>query len=629
MPMPTLVKRTPTVLLFCLLLLYGCGAQNTRPVRPPEPDARAVSYLQQGDYLSAAAEFRVLADANPDQAVMYNLRAVDAYLDAGHLDTAVSLLDKQIIPLDKPVLRQQRAIMLAKIDLYRQQPDRALSLLQDTDPASLPAYLQDSRLRVLARAHEAMSNYTAAVEARITLSPYLTRTADSEKNTDRIWSDLNAMDPDSLQSVSAGGNEQLVGWVELALIYKKLLFKPPQLQQAVADWRRLYPNHPAQHGITSRILTQAGELNVLPRTVALLLPFTGPYKRAAEAIREGFLSAWYADAKYRPEIKIYDAGSLNINDIYQKAVNDGAGLIVGPLEKSAISTLSQSGAITVTTLALNQVNEDKLKTAEAGAGVKQARLYQFALAPEDEARQVADRGIFEGLNRVLIITPRNEWGTRLLDAFSSEWQDLGGSVMGSVQYDPNATDFSYPVERLLNITDSKARIAQLRRVLKRNIVSNSRRRNDADLIYMAAVPQAGRQIVPQFRYYRVDQLPIYSTSHVYSGTPDLQLDNDMNGVEFTDIPWVLRSRGEMPPIQVGIQNNWSSQTSPYRRLYAFGVDAFRLIPQLAKLDVRHEYRYNGQTGVLSMDADGRIRRQLSWARFVDGSPVPIKVGSDN
>ena len=588
-----------------------------------------MTYLQQDDYLSAAAEFRILAGAHPEQAVMYNLRAVDAYLEAGHLDTAVSLLDQQIIPLDKPVLRQQQTIMLAKIALHRQQPEQALSLLQDTDPSSLPPYLQNNRLRALARTHEAMNNNVAAVQARIMLAPFLAGTPDSERNTERIWNDLKAMDADSLQSVSAEGNQQLVGWIELALIYKKLLFKSAQLQQAVADWQRLYPDHPAQPGITSHILARASELNVLPQSVALLLPFTGPYKRAAEAIREGFLSAWYADGDYRPAVKIYDSGSLNISNVYQQAVNDGAELIIGPLEKSAISTLAQSGAFTVTTLALNQVDEDKLKTAEAGSGTKQTRLYQFALAPEDEARQVADRGIFEGLNRALVITPRNEWGTRLADAFGTEWQDMGGSVLGNVEYNPNVTDFSYPVQRLLNITDSEARIAQLRRVLKRNIVSNSRRRNDADLIYMAAVPQAGRQIVPQFRYYRVDQLPIYSTSHVYSGNPDPQLDNDMNGVEFTDIPWVLRSRKEMPPIQTSIEDNWSSQSSPYRRLYAFGVDAFRLIPQLGKLDVQHEYRYDGQTGVLSMDDNGRIRRQLSWARFVDGSPVPLKVGADN
>ena len=588
-----------------------------------------MTYLQQDDYLSAAAEFRILAGAHPEQAVMYNLRAVDAYLEADHLDTAVSLLDQQIIPLDKPVLRQQQTIMLAKIALHRQQPEQALSLLQDTDPSSLPPYLQNNRLRALARTHEAMNNNVAAVQARIMLAPFLAGTPDSERNTERIWNDLKAMDADSLQSVSAEGNQQLVGWIELALIYKKLLFKSAQLQQAVADWQRLYPGHPAQPGITSHILARASELNVLPQSVALLLPFTGPYKRAAEAIREGFLSAWYADGDYRPAVKIYDSGSLNISNVYQQAVNDGAELIIGPLEKSAISTLAQSGAFTVTTLALNQVDEDKLKTAEAGSGTKQTRLYQFALAPEDEARQVADRGIFEGLNRALVITPRNEWGTRLADAFGTEWQDMGGSVLGNVEYNPNATDFSYPVQRLLNVTDSEARIAQLRRILKRNIVSNSRRRNDADLIYMAAVPQAGRQIVPQFRYYRVDQLPIYSTSHVYSGNPDPQLDNDMNGVEFTDIPWVLRSRKEMPPIQTSIEDNWSSQSSPYRRLYAFGVDAFRLIPQLAKLDVQHEYSYDGQTGVLTMDDDGRIRRQLSWARFIDGSPVPLKVGADN
>jgi len=146
---------------------------------------------------------------------------------------------------------------------------------------------------------------------------------------------------------------------------------------------------------------------------------------------------------------------------------------------------------------------------------------------------------------------------------------------------------------------------------------------------MAAVPQAGRKIVPQFRYFRVDDIPVYSTSHVYSGNPDPQLDSDMNGVEFTDMPWVLRGQDRLPPVQAAMQADWTSQDSPYRRLYAFGVDAFRLILQLARLDVQHDYRYDGQTGELSMDADGIIRRQLSWARFVDGVPVRINPGTPN
>lgn len=628
--MLTLQLRTPAALLACVLLLYGCGPQITRPAPQAEPEAQAMAYLQQRDYPSAAAEFQRLAEAYPDQAASYRLRAVDAMLEGGQTDDAASLLDQLIIPAGNEELMQYRTILQAKIALNDGQSDRALALLPESLPTPWPAYMHRGRLQVQARAQEAQNDYLEAVKSRILLGPYLTADA-SGRNTDNIWSDLNKMDLEALQAAAAaGGTSELTGWLELALINKNLLFKPEQLQQAITDWQKQYPQHPAQPGITTRILAQARIVNFKPASVALLLPFTGAYQKASEAIREGFLSAWYSDADYRPKIRIYNADNLHIEQIYQQAVADGADLVVGPLEKSAIKTLAQSGDITVTTLALNRIDDVGRESVENGSGQQQARLlYQFALAPEDEVREVANRGIQKGFKRALIISPYNEWGNRLASDFQSDWVSQGGTVLDSVGYNPTASDFSDPVKRLLNIDGSEERIAHLRHVLSRNIVGSSRRRQDADLIYVVAVPQAGRQIVPQFRFFRIEQLPIYSTSHVYSGNPNPQLDADMDGVEFTDIPWVLRSRDDMPPIQIAMEDDWSSQTSPYRRLYAFGVDAFRLITQLGRLALRPDYIYAGQTGELSMSDDGRIHRHLSWARFVGGVPVPLKTAGSN
>ena len=587
-----------------------------------------MAYLQQRDYPSAAAEFQRLAEAYPDKAASYRLRAVDAMLEGGQTDAAASLLDQLIIPAGNEQVIQFRTVLQAKIALNDGQPDRALAMLPDNLPPSWPAYIHRSFLQVQARAEEAQKDYLDAAKARILLGPYLAEAA-AGRNADGIWSDLNKLDTDALQeAAAAGGTRELTGWLELALINKNLLFKPAQLQQAVAGWQKEYPQHPAQPGITTRILSQAREVNIKPATVALLLPFTGAFQKASEAIREGFLSAWYSDADYRPGIRIYNVDALHVDQVYRQAVADGADFVVGPLEKGAIRKLVQSGAITVTTLALNRIDANAA-AAESGSGQQQARLYQFALAPEDEVQEVADRGILEGFKRALIISPYNKWGARLAADFRSDWVAQGGTVLNSVGYDPKASDFSDPVKRLLNIDGSEERIARLRHVLSRNIVGSSRRRQDADLIYMIAVPLTGRQIVPQFRFFRIEQLPIYSTSHVYSGSPNPQLDADMDGVEFTDIPWVLRKRDDMPPIQIAMEDDWSSQSSPYRRLYGFGVDAFRLITQLGRLAVQPDYRYAGQTGELSMTDDGLIHRHLSWAQFVDGTPVPLRAAGAN
>ena len=67
------------------------------------------------------------------------------------------------------------------------------------------------------------------------------------------------------------------------------------------------------------------------------------------------------------------------------------------------------------------------------------------------------------------------------------------------------------------------------------------------------------------------------------------------------------------------QELWSEATRRRSRLYAFGVDAFRLLDEL-KAPQSFRDSLTGLTGRLSLDAGGRIRRVLDWAQIQsDGS----------
>ena len=57
------------------------------------------------------------------------------------------------------------------------------------------------------------------------------------------------------------------------------------------------------------------------------------------------------------------------------------------------------------------------------------------------------------------------------------------------------------------------------------------------------------------------------------------------------------------------------------RLFAFGYDAFRIATSLqrgAPINPR------GLTGTLSIDAQGRVRRELQWVRIKNGAPTPLE-----
>jgi len=395
------------------------------------------------------------------------------------------------------------------------------------------------------------------------------------------------------------------------------------LEPAIASWSQHYSDHPAILSITKDILILSKQYNVRPQHIALCLPMTGHYNKASQAIRDGFLAAWFGSEEYHPTISIYSANALNILDVYSKAVENGADFIVGPLEKQAIASLVDKGNVTVTTLALNQHDLTIIEHTNSDIKAPIPPLIQFGLTPEDEVQQIAERAVFDGHNRALVITPNNDWWLRLYDTFRTHWELLGGVVLEHISYEPKAEDYSTPVKILLNINSSNYRAKLLRQKLNRNMKSESRMRQDADMIFMAAVPIAARQIVPQFRFHRADKLPIYSSSHVYTGSEDPQLDSDLNNVNFTDIPWILDSDWEVSLIQQSINRNWSAETSGLRRFYALGVDAFLIIPNIGQLTLKKTEAYSGATGELTMTKYGHIQRKLLWAKFIRGKPKTL------
>jgi len=367
------------------------------------------------------------------------------------------------------------------------------------------------------------------------------------------------------------------------------------------------------------------QANKQPGKIALLLPFNAQYKEASNAIRDGFLAAWYESSATRPVIKIYNADNQNIIDVYQTAVNDGADFVVGPLEKEAVATLIFSGRILVRTLALNQI-DNPVSTAPAGPGNHlSSQLFQFGLLPEDEARVAAERAWFDGHANALIITPDSNWGDRIFNAFSSRWTALGGRVIEHVRIPMNVQDYSKPVKQLLNIDNSEQRAKQLTAALRRNIEFEPRYRRDADVIFLASSSAMAQQLVPQLRYFRADSFPTYSISSIYTGKYDPEANSDINNVIFSDMPWVIDPEREYSPLQQTLNKTWGQSESPYRRLYAFGIDAYRILPELGRLYTQSE-SFQGESGILKLTEQGQVKRQSVWAKFLNGAPHLLDAG---
>ncbi|MGD9000886.1 MAG: penicillin-binding protein activator, partial [Granulosicoccaceae bacterium] len=247
-------------------------------------------------------------------------------------------------------------------------------------------------------------------------------------------------------------------------------------------------------------------------------------------------------------------------------------------------------------------------------------LYLFALSPEDEARQVAEHIWLNGHSRGVALYPQGAWGKRLFDAFQQRWQQLGGELIDGVAYDSTGKDFASPVRTLLAIDESHQRHRRIENTMVQKLKFEMRRRQDIDFVFFAANPTHARQLRPQFDFYNAAGLPLYTTSHVYTGKPDRRADRDMNGVVFGDMPWTLKAD---TPLRERVQNLWADQRQAFTRLFAFGIDAYRLLPQLQRLAQYPFTRLAGATGSLRIDETARVRRGLSWAEFRAGTPRPV------
>ncbi len=617
-------------LLLTLLaaLLAGCGTGPTQPdadQAAAEKDARAE--LDAGNYTTAAEAFRQLADdTRGPLAERYRLNAAEAYSKADDTTQVRLLLERlEFDAEEQPQLYAREQLLQARLALADDDTAAARKRLDSlAEPTDQPQLQADYHL-LRAALHEHEEEPQAAVAARLAADAALAET-DPERRRQlagALWQGLRQLDRDTLTRLRDGARQPTAGWIDLAQIERAQLTNADNLRRTLDDWQLQYSNHPAVDTVLPELREFARNIDRQPGRVALLLPFGSNYDEVARTIRDGFIAGWYEDDDERPELEIYTADSDNIVAVYEQAVSDGAEFVVGPLRKEAVAALVEHAELDVPTLALNYHDGDSTAVEAINEQGRLPRLYQFSLAPEDEARQVAERAWFDGHAHALALVPANEWGDRIHQAFSERFTALGGEVLERVDYSPREQQFAEVVETLLNIDESERRYKTLRDQLQRNLESNVRRRQDADFIMLAGYPPVGRQIGPQLQYNYAGNLPVYATSHIFEGAIDRNADADMNGFIFADMPWLLNS-DEQTALHQRIERFWPDAMDNNPRLFAFGIDAYRLLDRISRMTMDPGMQIDGASGRLSVTASGHIRRQLQWARFVNGAPQPLQ-----
>lgn len=615
----------------CLLVLFAsaCGpASQTKSLDDEallQQQQQATQFIDSGDFLAAADAYLALAEADGARADEYRLKAAAALVEAADYNRAEEILT--LVEKDDEQTRSlQKTVLIARIALARGDARTAVETLGPEPVDTAPGNLKSAWYDVKAAALEQLGLWREALSDRLMLSTLPGSPAEHSANNVALWQLLEKLDNAELEAMRTSDAPVGAGWSELALIFRTHMTNPKNLKLVLEDWSARYPDHGALAEIVPGLIASSEELATRPQNLALLLPFSGRFADASRAIRDGFVAAWYDSDDANTRIRFYNTDSLNIIEQYQNAVSEGADFIIGPLEKTAIDRLLQQGSITTKTMVLNYFDGD-LNNAAFESVKPGVNFFQLTLSPEDEAMQVAERAWFDGHARALAISTGDEWGNRVLTAFRERWQELGGVLLEHAVYDSETEDYSEPIRGLLNTDSSKERTRELRAVLNRSIHGEERRRQDADFIFIASPPDIARQVMPHIRFLRAGDLPVYATSHVYSGQPDPVRDADMNRILFADVPWTIDPDFYHDRAKSVIGQTWPQSAANYQRLYALGYDAYSVIPGLPGLAADSGKRFSGATGNLYVADQGRIQHYLAWAQFVDGLPQPVDGGS--
>ncbi|KTD53583.1 lipoprotein [Legionella santicrucis] len=500
-----------------------------------------------------------------------------------------------------PILADEKNLLLAQIDLIRDRPQKALSqLAKITEQDDLSLYQQVQYHELLAKAYSTAGSSLDSVKERIKLESLITDEENQTNNRRALWLTLMRIPQTELTVLAAKLPEQSVlqGWIQLALISHKYRDHSKSLLAALDQWQSHFSDHPANYILPNPLDSIANKIHDRPKQVALLLPLSGPLQGPGTAVRDGFMAASKNNQDDTSiNVKTYDTNSGDVTVLYQKALNEGADYIVGPLTKSqaaAVAALSHP----VPTLLLN----------DSDAPI-QENSYSFGLSPANEAIQVAIKAKNKGYSRALIIAPGNAWGNEIRKSFSQQWQKSGGRIVDTFLYGSN-DDLNKKMKDFLQISNSQKRERQIRELLGQKIQPMTSRRQDFDMIFLLAYPSKARQIMPLLNYYYAGDVPVYATASVYGGSANPLKDKDLDGVIFCDIPWVFAH-------QAG-SRNWPEQFNSYNRLYALGTDSYTLATQLNQLMLFPADEAHTGDGILYLKPSQQVAYVLEWGQFRDG-----------
>ncbi|MBF6639363.1 penicillin-binding protein activator [Rouxiella silvae] len=658
------------------MLLASCSSQAPQTPKESVQDAGTGS----ADYYLKQAQ-----QSSDDNKANWQLLAIHALLRENRVPEAATQLGQ--LPqqgLNNAQLIEQQ-LLSAELLVAQKNGPAASAALGKIDADNLTADQKSRYYQAFITAGQGRASLPL-LRAYIAQEPLLQGKA-HQANLDATWLALTQLSAQDVNAVVINANENVLqGWLDLLNVWQTNKQDSAQLKAAIQDWQKRYPYNPGAKTLPTALNNVVNFKPGSTERVALLLPLSGPAKIYGDAIQKGFMAAVNGQANpstpsqpaappatqatpatdpnaavstsatdvtaaegtptaapaaaptvapVAPSpapstpsatVKVYDTSTQPLPALLAQAKQDGATVIVGPLLKDQVSSLT-SAQTSLNVLALNQPETE----------ANSPNICYFALSPEDEARDAARHIWSQHKQLPLLMVPGGDFGERIAQAFANEWQKQGGQTVLR-QTIGSYADLKQQVSRggglrLSGTPVTPAAPAQPTGVTIGGITipspptdaqvtaGSADSSGNVDAIYIVGSQDQLTLIKPMIDLSINTRVKpsLYASSRSYQAGagPDYRL--EMEGMQFSDIPLLA---GSNPALMQQASSQLGNDYSQVR-LYAMGIDAYNLANHFTQIRQTPGYQLSGTTGNLSANGNCVIHRQLPWLQYRKGTLVPV------
>ena len=636
-----------------VLVLTGCGSTPKTQSKPVVVEPTPIETTQVED--NVTPEHKLLEakkvwerTRNKEQRDTLLLQAADLYLQNQQPVLAQQVLYEVKEDGISGINQSYYSLLVTKA--YAGMPDAsAEELLAMLDGVTGTGETAFQKAELQTQLFTQQGNLAAAAN-----SVLKTNLTDDEK-VQQVWQWITSIPASSLDSVGSAYPD-LSPFITLRELTVENASSPEKLAKSLQQFKQVYRGHVLENALPENVIEATQLTDAGANDIAVLLPLSGRLARTGQVVKNGIMAAYYTDVEKRqdehllPRLRFIDTNEVDTQHLLSE-IGDTK-FIIGPLLKDTVERLIPSLPLGVNVLALNRPDElpdnasakgvttgssnpaiadDALASGTGLAGDDTQNelhslglptsLNYYGLAPEDEAKQLAEFIFNKGYRAPIVIAAQSSLYQRMDDTFKKHWRILNNQEnkqranITSVSFN-DSNSLREGITQALDVAQSNERINQIEYMTNDEVYNMPRSRRDIDAIVAFASPQDTELLNPiieaSLNPYDGKQVPVYATSRSMDYDSGKNQWRDLQNVHFIDMPWLMPSHS-WQPLQQEVEQAWQNQNTMQKRLFAFGFDAYQLLPQLGMLNTLKYLSYEGLTGTLSLNQQGEVIRKQPQA----------------